>query len=126
ISCYVNQKSKISQPNRIRDFRHRLSLLDQELSNLLSEGVESLHRRSPTEPSYVIVIHDISIFSVDVEEKLLKLAVAQGSGANKINCPYHGFHNVIIFQMFGTQNLLVYNTAEFYSVASFFADFFAD
>lgn len=100
-------------------------LFSQELSDFLSELLKSLQCRPPIEPSYIIVIHIISIFSVNVDKKLLKLAGAQGSGANIINSLHHGFYNVIIFQMFGKQNFLVKNTMEFYNFASFFANFFA-
>ena len=72
-------------------------------SNFFPKRVETLQCRPPTEPYYVHVIH-ITVFSLDAE---LKLAVAQGYGANKINSLYHRFHNMIIFQMFVTENLLV-------------------
>lgn len=63
------------------------------------------------------MIYFISVFSVDVEQELLKLAVARAFGLNEMNSFCHQCHDMIIFEVFCTEK-------EFNSIASLLNDFF--
>lgn len=59
-------------------------------------------------------------------QKLLKLSVVQSFRANTVDCLCYWFHNIIKFEMFGTESLLMNDTVKFNSVTCFFADFISD
>ena len=66
-----------------------------ETKNVQSPPIE---QSMQTEPPHIIVIHNVSVFRLDFEQKLLKLPMVQGFRPNEMICLYHWFHNNIDFR----------------------------